>query len=142
TATILLGFVEKQNPARTWLGGALVLGTIAAAVGRQTLRSIVIHKRERGLWLTRSVIVGHREAKRMIEIFDGEPAYGVQPVATCGFEWGAVPSWSVHDAGPAARITDASEVLIVSEDLERSEIRSAIESVDDLPVSVIVLPGL
>jgi exopolysaccharide biosynthesis polyprenyl glycosylphosphotransferase len=140
--TIFLGFLVKQNPSRSWLVGALVIGTLAAAVGRQTLRSIVDRHRAKGRWTTPTVVVGGAEAKRILEIGSSDPGVGLEPVATCGFGWGTLPEWPVNAVGAAVRAAQASELLVVAEDLTRSQVRAAIEATDDLPVSVVVLPGL
>jgi hypothetical protein len=60
-AVISLGFLIKENPARSWVLAGMVAGTLAAAVGRQTVRSFVTRLRMRGRSLTPSVVVGGRE---------------------------------------------------------------------------------
>lgn len=141
-ALVMLGFLVKENPARSWLFGGMVLGTLAAATGRQTVRRIVARKREKGRWTTPTVVVGRREAKRVVENIVSERDSGLEPVATCGFPWADVPEWPLNRAEDAVAATGAGEVLVVAEDLERHEIGAAVEVADDWPVNVTVLPGL
>lgn len=139
---VMLGFLVKENPARSWLVGALVLGTLAASIGRQTLRGIVVGLRERGSWTTPTVVVGRNEAKGMVDALLADRSSGIDPVATCGFEWPGLPSWPLTHLPEAVRAGSAGEILVVAEDLERHEVRAAVEVADELPVHVVVLPGL
>lgn len=141
-ALVMVGFLLKENPARSWLFGSMVLGTLATAVGRQTVRGVVSRFRERGKWMTPTVIVGRRQAKSMAEAVLAEPSSGIEPVAICGTEISGIPTWPLTEIGSAVTATGAGEVILVAEDLERHEIAAAIEVADVLPVHVVVLPGL
>ncbi len=140
--TMFLGFLVKENPARSWLGGALVLTTIAAVVGRQTLRVAVARARQTGAWMTRTVVVGGREAKSVLEMITSDRSLGIDPVATCGLQWPGLPSWQPGAAADAVRTSGAGQVLIVPEGISRGDVRSVVEIADELPINVIVLPGL
>lgn len=139
---VMLGFLAKENPARSWLFGGMVLGTLAAAVGRQTVRRVVGRLREEGRWLTPTVLVGRREAKRVLEALTVDRGSGNLPVATCGFSVEGLPSWEIGRVRAAVAETGASEIVVVAEDLERHEVGAALEVADELPVNVTVLPGL
>lgn len=139
---VMLGFLVKENPARSWLFGAIVVATLGAAVGRQTLRSIVSRFRENGRWLTKTVFVGRAQAKAVVEAVLADRASGIEPVAVCGFDWPGTPSFTTTEVDLAVRSTSAAEVIVVAEDLERHEIGRAVEVADHQPVHVVVLPGL
>lgn len=141
-AIVLLGFVVKENPARSWLVGAMVIGTLSASIGRQTLRSIVASLRESGRWSTRAIVVGSQEGKKLVELALQDRSLGLDPVATCGFELPPLPSWEAGAVRPAVDATDAGEVVVVTEGLRRSDVAAAIEVADQLPVNVVVVPGL
>jgi exopolysaccharide biosynthesis polyprenyl glycosylphosphotransferase len=142
-ALVLLGFLIKEPPARSWVVGGMVIGTLSAAAGRMIVRTITARLRTRGHWTTPTVVVGRRQAKAVIDDLLADPGSGIDPVAVCGFEWGpSIPSWQLSDVKEAVRATGAGEVLVVAEDLERHEVSVALEAADDLPVHVVVLPGL
>jgi exopolysaccharide biosynthesis polyprenyl glycosylphosphotransferase len=141
-ALVFLGFLVKENPARSWLLGAMALGTLSAAIGRQTARAIASRLRASGRWMTRTVVVGRWQAQAIVEVVESTKASGILPVATCGFEWKGLRAWEVGRVDEAVEATRASEVLVVSEGLERQEVSTAIEVADRKPVHVVVLPGL
>lgn len=139
---VMVGFLLKDNPARSWLFGSMILGTLAAAVGRQTVRGVVTRLRERGRWMTPTVVVGRRQAKALTEAVMCDPSAGILPVGICGMQVDNLATWSVTEIGSAVVATAASQVILVAEDLERHEIAAAIEVADTLPVHLVVLPGL
>ena len=141
-ALVFLGFIVKDNPARSWLAGAMVLGTLGAAVGRQTTRSVVTRLRADGKWMTPTVVVGRRQAKAIIDELHADPTSGIEIVGTCGFDVGEIRAWPIKDVADAVSESRAGQVLIVGEDLERDDISRAVEVADRLPVQIVVIPGL
>jgi exopolysaccharide biosynthesis polyprenyl glycosylphosphotransferase len=92
--------------------------------------------------MTKTVVVGRRQAKALVDSMDRFRASGILPVATCGFEWNGLPTWDIERVSEAVRSTGAGGIVVVGEDLERSEVLAAIEVADAMPVYVVVLPGL
>jgi exopolysaccharide biosynthesis polyprenyl glycosylphosphotransferase len=141
-ALVMLGFLFKENPARSWLFGGMVMGTMFVAMGRKTVRAIVNRMRDDGRWMTPTVVVGRIQAKAVVESIVADRSSGILPVASCGFDDPAMPTFGLADVAKAVEATGAGQLLIVAEGLERSEVGRAVEVADDHPINVIVLPGL
>jgi exopolysaccharide biosynthesis polyprenyl glycosylphosphotransferase len=142
TAFILLSFVTHTQPSRLWVATGTVASFVTVGAGRRGLRAVVTKLRRRGKWMTRSVIVGGRDAKLLADAVDGETAWGTLPVATCGFTWDGLPRWELHELRTAVESTGATSVLIAASGLLKDEVQDAVAIADELPVHVFVAPGL
>jgi exopolysaccharide biosynthesis polyprenyl glycosylphosphotransferase len=139
---VVFTFLIKSNPSRLWVGLSTALALLSVGSGRRLLRFLGARLRLRGRWLTPAVVVGRREAKRLMDMFIEDRGSGYEPVATCGFSWNGLPAGGLEEIERKVTETGAGAVLIVSEDLERDEISRAVAISDSKPASVVIIPGL
>jgi exopolysaccharide biosynthesis polyprenyl glycosylphosphotransferase len=142
TAFVFLTYATHTQPSRLWVATGTAASFVTVGAGRRGLRAVVTRLRRRGKWLTRSVIVGGREAKLLADAVEGETSWGTLPVATCGFTWDGLPRWDLDELRTAVESTGASSVLIAASGLSKDEVQDAVAVADELPVRVFVAPGL
>jgi exopolysaccharide biosynthesis polyprenyl glycosylphosphotransferase len=141
-ALVSLSFAVRQEPSRLWIALSTLLVIPVVAFERRALDWFVSRRRVKGRWQTPVVVVGHREAKAVLEELVLNPIRGLQPVATCGFGWDGLPEGNFSELNYIVRMNQASAVVIVTTDMERDEVNHVVAIADQLPVQVLVLPGI
>jgi exopolysaccharide biosynthesis polyprenyl glycosylphosphotransferase len=139
---VLTMLFADVDPSRIWIVSGSVFAFVGAVIGRRGLRWTVSRLRRRGRWLTRTIVVGGRGANCVVDHLARDTTAGYLPVGTCGFVWGRAPSATIGELEELALSERAEAIIVVTEDLDRTETRRAIAAADRLLTSVVVLPGL
>ncbi len=141
-AFVMTSFILHGQPSRLWLGMSALLSIPFVAADRRLLRWTTSKLRTRGMWMSRAVIAGGKDAKALTDTLASDVVYGVQPVATCGFVWGELPSYDFADLRRAVLDSGARSVVVVTGSFSREEIQEELAAADELPVQIIVAPSL
>jgi exopolysaccharide biosynthesis polyprenyl glycosylphosphotransferase len=141
-ALVSISFALRQEPSRLWIALSTLLVIPVVALERRALQSFVSRRRAKGRWQTPVVVVGRREAKGLLEDLVMNPVRGMQPVATCGFNWDGLPEGTLNELDQLVRNSGAGTVVIVATDMERDEVNHVVAVADQLPAQVLILPGL
>lgn len=143
TAFVLGSFFLKTQPSRIWVATGTLAGVACVGLGRRGLRRMAVALRRNGRWSTRTILVGGPQAKRLIDALVLDVGAGMVPVGTCGeVVWGDLPHWRLEEIRGAVTSTKAGAVVVVARDIEHEAVQRIVAVADDLPVSVLVVPGI
>lgn len=148
-------FMANVQLARLYVLYLLPVLMVGGLLVRHAMRRWLMHNRERGHLMQRTVIIGRADAAAaLLRSIQAEPHQGLKPVAVCASgldtDWDATTSLegvpvigSPQDALAATDLYDAEAVAVASHpDLAGKSLRRLAWALEERGVDLIVSPGL